>query len=903
MFSQILKDLITLHKLDSAGNVKSKTENRKSTNETATKTTTFGLKKSDVQSDLNKEFRTTFNKSNQSSNVKYNNNDGNKSSFGLKNKTVQNKSQVKIQEANNKNNLDSKSSVNFYTDSSKLMSSKSNEIQSILNNKSSNQIANEFKATRDRSSSRPEFKHSFAVANEENECAFMSNLPSKNQNNSDASLRTRKQDALIDLAILLKKSQSKINLNGKLEDSQKLFEIQATLANEFKAAMLERKNEEQFYQQQQQQQQQQTQFCKSKDMYTCPKYDALSKLTDDFRKNFTEIKKNYLNNKDSQLVNCNNIESALDFHFNNNNNNNRQSSRSRPTALDMHNILSNEFKNSTAQINKSLKNLESKSSVAAFNSNSKSALRSDIQQNSNIINEFKQSSSTQQRKTNNLASKSTANFYSSPKSVKSGSTQTDIKGLGHEQPASTRRTLASKSTANLYEPASSILKSSLVNEFKSTNGNTLNRRLASKSSANLYSVDANTGSNMFKSDTQPNLAHEFKSMPFSLNKNAYTKSSQNISSTMNNNTNSPSLKNIFVQSNEFGDTYIVQRPEGQQAMTLTNEYKSASDLNSNNNKLKSSMKNKSNSELNSRKSKLEQQSKILNEFKLLSSKTSSKKSSLESKSQSKFLFSASASSIESPAASLPQPPPSMGSQLIADRIQYSPTTNKLDIQTSLAREFKKSLTNLNQIRSSENTNKSAGVSSIYLSSSSRSPNSLQQSSDSPTNTDSSIDYEINSVMMMNNNNKLPNIHHHQHYNQQQQYIQSPQQQPILVGNFNAAKSVVNDSQELLIELERTGISSSTPIEAINETRDSDLHNLNASELQKWLWTNEQEANNSLSPIPLNEYPINHDPNPIIIKKKPDQKIELKKEFFVRYLQPPRPLEPGKLIIEQEVSFW
>ncbi len=234
MFSQILKDLITLHKLDSAGNVKSKTENRKSTNETATKTTTFGLKKSDVQSDLNKEFRTTFNKSNQSSNVKYNNNDGNKSSFGLKNKTVQNKSQVKIQEANNKNNLDSKSSVNFYTDSSKLMSSKSNEIQSILNNKSSNQIANEFKATRDRSSSRPEFKHSFAVANEENECAFMSNLPSKNQNNSDASLRTRKQDALIDLAILLKKSQSKINLNGKLEDSQKLFEIQATLANEFK---------------------------------------------------------------------------------------------------------------------------------------------------------------------------------------------------------------------------------------------------------------------------------------------------------------------------------------------------------------------------------------------------------------------------------------------------------------------------------------------------------------------------------------------------------------------------------------------------------------------------------------------------------------------------------------------
>lgn len=912
MFSQILKDLITLHKLDSAGNVKSKETNKenklsgnkhetvKSTKSNYTnETTSYGLKKSEAHSDLAKEFRTTF-KSNQNS--KYNETSS-KTSFGLKNPLTakMQSSQAKIDNINNNqsnkrnnasNNLDSKSSVNFYFNDPNNRNHKSdahtsNEIKSS-NKQQNNHMSNEYK-TRD-------FKSSFALVNEANENEH-ANLATKNQNGSDASLRTRKQDALIDLAILLKKSQSKINLNGKLEDSQKLFEIQATLANEFKNAMLNNKNEET---QQQPQHQHSTKTKQSNNINNNndnfnPKYEALTKLTDEFRKNFTEIKKAYLS-KDPQIVSNINPEES--------------NSKSHKTENQVQNSLSTDFKNSTAQINRSLKNLESKSS-ATFNTK---LLKSDIQQNSNIANEFKLSATQASRK--NLASKSSATFYSNAtanKAVKSDSTQHNEFKTSEDHVVS-RKPLVSKSSANLYEPSSLMLKShtqaNLANEFKFSN-NVGRKGLASKSSANLYTVDANSGSNMYKSDTQPNLAREFKTSFPQLNRNLkdnHAKSSTNISSVANaasNNGYSHNLKNLYIQSNEYGDTYIVQRSDAQ-AMTLTNEYKSsdlrnlsqenksaynlskndANQMSAINKELKASNKNINEVGLAKKKINItndilrksavfntnkelkasETQTKIVNEFRTLASRKN-----IESKSSSTFFAN------ESPAASLPQPPPALVSQLVTNS-----SGSKLDPQTSLAREFKKSFTNSNV--NLKNENSKSGISSIYLSN----PTSFQIEASAA---DSSVDYEVTTVMTQ----KPSNINEYK-----AQYIQPQVQQPIMVGNFNKEE----ESQELLIELERTGISSSTPIEAINETRDSELNinlqNLNASELQKWIWTNEQEANNSLSPIPLNEYPINQDPNPIVIRKKPDQKVELKKEFFVRYLQPPRPLSPGKLIIEQEV---
>lgn len=53
-----------------------------------------------------------------------------------------------------------------------------------------------------------------------------------------------------------------------------------------------------------------------------------------------------------------------------------------------------------------------------------------------------------------------------------------------------------------------------------------------------------------------------------------------------------------------------------------------------------------------------------------------------------------------------------------------------------------------------------------------------------------------------------------------------------------------------------------------------------------------------SPLPLDQYKINYDPEPEILKKKPCQKVSYKQEVFVKYLNPPEPPKPGDLIIKQ-----
>ena len=45
--------------------------------------------------------------------------------------------------------------------------------------------------------------------------------------------------------------------------------------------------------------------------------------------------------------------------------------------------------------------------------------------------------------------------------------------------------------------------------------------------------------------------------------------------------------------------------------------------------------------------------------------------------------------------------------------------------------------------------------------------------------------------------------------------------------------------------------------------------------------------------------LNYDPNPIIIKKKPAQKLQYTQTFAIKYLKPPSLPKPGDLIIRQE----
>ncbi|CAF0939194.1 unnamed protein product [Brachionus calyciflorus] len=54
-------------------------------------------------------------------------------------------------------------------------------------------------------------------------------------------------------------------------------------------------------------------------------------------------------------------------------------------------------------------------------------------------------------------------------------------------------------------------------------------------------------------------------------------------------------------------------------------------------------------------------------------------------------------------------------------------------------------------------------------------------------------------------------------------------------------------------------------------------------------------------ISLNQYPLNHDPNPDIIRKKPIEKVKFNQNINVRYLNPPKLPKPGDIIIRHEPS--
>ncbi|CAF0726527.1 unnamed protein product [Didymodactylos carnosus] len=52
-------------------------------------------------------------------------------------------------------------------------------------------------------------------------------------------------------------------------------------------------------------------------------------------------------------------------------------------------------------------------------------------------------------------------------------------------------------------------------------------------------------------------------------------------------------------------------------------------------------------------------------------------------------------------------------------------------------------------------------------------------------------------------------------------------------------------------------------------------------------------------LPLNQYKINYDPNPIVIKKQiPIEQPTYKQQIIVRYLRPPTPPPPGPLVIKE-----
>jgi hypothetical protein len=69
--------------------------------------------------------------------------------------------------------------------------------------------------------------------------------------------------------------------------------------------------------------------------------------------------------------------------------------------------------------------------------------------------------------------------------------------------------------------------------------------------------------------------------------------------------------------------------------------------------------------------------------------------------------------------------------------------------------------------------------------------------------------------------------------------------------------------------------------------------------QTGIWLNKEECDAWKGRMPLSEYKLNEDPNPIIIRKKLMQPIEYNQNVQIRYLKPPTPPPHGDLIIKQE----
>ena len=54
----------------------------------------------------------------------------------------------------------------------------------------------------------------------------------------------------------------------------------------------------------------------------------------------------------------------------------------------------------------------------------------------------------------------------------------------------------------------------------------------------------------------------------------------------------------------------------------------------------------------------------------------------------------------------------------------------------------------------------------------------------------------------------------------------------------------------------------------------------------------------LPPLSLDQYKLNSDPNPEVIRKKPNEKIRYQQSLSVRFLEPPKAPKPGDIVVKQ-----
>jgi hypothetical protein len=117
---------------------------------------------------------------------------------------------------------------------------------------------------------------------------------------------------------------------------------------------------------------------------------------------------------------------------------------------------------------------------------------------------------------------------------------------------------------------------------------------------------------------------------------------------------------------------------------------------------------------------------------------------------------------------------------------------------------------------------------------------------------------------------------------------------ILPSNDDTISSDLGSISEIISEIEKLIAKAKDPIEL---ELDDSLEEIEVNG-ERGFWTNKSESINWKGSIPLKQYQINQDLNPLIITKNPTQNIEYSQNFAIRYLRPPTPPLPGEIVIKQ-----
>lgn len=110
---------------------------------------------------------------------------------------------------------------------------------------------------------------------------------------------------------------------------------------------------------------------------------------------------------------------------------------------------------------------------------------------------------------------------------------------------------------------------------------------------------------------------------------------------------------------------------------------------------------------------------------------------------------------------------------------------------------------------------------------------------------------------------------------------------------NYRDSIKNNS-ETYSSFETAILKSTYPIRVNN----NDKIQLNG---QRGILVNKSEIQNWKGSVPIEQYPINTDPNPHIIVKKDQKKLDYTQNIQIKYLKPPPPPTPGDLVIRHEAN--